>query len=920
MSLSSGDVFGRYTIETLLGEGGMGRVYRAHDARLDRKVALKILLADEGPHVGDATTKARTSAPPTSEGPARLLREARAAAALDHPNAVAIFDVGEVDGTPYIAMEFIDGQTLRASVGDPGVPMHTRQRWLVEIARALSAAHACGLVHRDIKPENVMVRADGAVKVLDFGIARRVRLDIDPTGATEAVPMATLTAKGVIVGTPLYMAPEQVRGETLDARVDQYAWGVLAYELLSGHAPFGGAAGAHRDAIQLIAEILTKEPAPLDDAFPPIATAVQRVVLRALAKSKEKRFASMEKIIARLEPHASDSTRSLPPFPSDPPPDAPPRVDAASAPTKAMTDVTPPPRSRVRGRVLVAVAVVAALGAVVPIVLMKRAVPKDFAKPDAPEGSQSVSASQAATPTVPTPTTNAEALAAYKAGLQASRDASLEGARRSFESAIRLDPTFAPALLRHSIVAFDASPTEARQSFQRAAQLRNALDEHDQVLLDATEPYVQRQPSDFVEWERRLARAVERFGDDADLWYLLGNARAHRGGLRSAIDAYSRATLADPKFARALWATGETQAYLGDFDAALASLGRCLDGSPGATNCMNVEAWIYEDQQRCDAVEAIARRWIATETDSPTAYHLLANALLARGRPIETIEETLAQKWARTPERTRVATELVDRIHLDLLVGRFEDAERRALELARAVASEPTQDAHAKPALLLVQIRHEMGRDADAAKLADEYMKRKDAWVADPREEDFALAKDVMPEMLAALARVGRITPKELAARRAEWLGEWERGLASAFRSYLWLHGYAKPAETADDAKAALAALPSFEPLPRFRPMTYADGDIGKVYLLAGDAARAVPSLERAARSCVALDFPIAHMHAYEALGRAREATGDSGGACAAYAVVIERWGRARARTTDRARGRRRALGCPGGTGDSPGR
>ena len=580
-----------------------------------------------------------------------------------------------------------------------------------------------------------------------------------------------------------------------------------------------------------------------------------------------------------------------------------------------MTDVTAPPRSR--ARVLVAVAVVAAIGAIVPIVLMKRAGPSDFATPDAPEGAPHTSSSQATTPTVPTPTTNAEALAAYNAGLQASRDASLEGARRSFESAIRLDPSFAPALLRHSIVAFDASPTEARQSFQRAVQLRNALGEHDQVLLDATEPYVQRQPSDFAEWEKRLARAVERFGDDADLWYLLGNARAHRGSLRSAIDAYSRATLADPKFARALWATGETQAYLGDFDAALASLARCLDGSPGATNCMNVEAWIYEDQQRCDAVEAIARRWLATETDSPTAYHLLANALLARGRPIETIEETLAQKWARTPERRRAATELLDRIHLDILKGRFEDAERRALELSHAVASEATQDAHATPALLLVQIRHEMGRDADAAKLAGEYMKRKDAWVADPREEDFALAKDVTPEMLAALARGGRMTPKELATRRAEWLGEWEHGLASAFRSYVWLHGYAKPAETADDAKAALAALPSFEPLPSFRPMTYADGDIGKVYLLAGDAARATPSLERATRSCVALDFPIAHVHAFEALGRAREATGDTGGACAAYAVVIDRWGASRATTTVRARARRRALGCASTIGDA---
>src|SRR3954447_24383598 len=156
--LKSGDAFERYTIEALIGQGGMGHVYRAYDPRLGRRVALKVI--------------SESSAPAASN--ARLVREARAAAAFDHPNAVAIFDVGELEGAPYIVMELVEGRTLRRAAGDVLSPLPTRLAQLSGVARALAAAHHRGLVHRDIKPENVMVRDDGKVKVLDFGIARRI--------------------------------------------------------------------------------------------------------------------------------------------------------------------------------------------------------------------------------------------------------------------------------------------------------------------------------------------------------------------------------------------------------------------------------------------------------------------------------------------------------------------------------------------------------------------------------------------------------------------------------------------------------------------------------------------------------------------------------------------------------------------------
>jgi serine/threonine-protein kinase len=277
--LVKGDTFERYVIEAPLGEGGMGAVYRAHDPKLGRRVALKVISAAPGP-----------------EADARLVREARAAAAIDHPNAVAIFDVGEHEGVPFIVMELVEGKTLRASTGDAAPPMPIRIRQLGDVARALSGAHKKGVVHRDIKPENVMVRDDGMVKVLDFGIARR-SASVDPVGPTQTPALPTLTIDGVKLGTPVYMAPEQIRGDALDGRADQFAWGVVAYELCAGRLPWRGAG----DPLAVMASVLTDpvDGAPLDAASVP--EALQQVILRALSKRPEDRFASMDDLLRALE-------------------------------------------------------------------------------------------------------------------------------------------------------------------------------------------------------------------------------------------------------------------------------------------------------------------------------------------------------------------------------------------------------------------------------------------------------------------------------------------------------------------------------------------------------------------------------------------------------------------------------------------
>ena len=207
---------------------------RATQSYRNRVVALKVVRVG-----GLAHDTAKGAA-------ARLLCEARAAAAVVHPNAVAILDVGDVEGTPYLAMERLRGKTLRTYVGDANVPMKTRLRWLVQIANALGAAHAKGIVHRDVKPENIIVTEDGVAKVLDFGLAHVValvdRAAVTQTGvelfANVAEPLraVALTEAGVVLGTPDYV-PEQ-RGELVDAKSDQWSWGVTAYQLVSGRRPW----------------------------------------------------------------------------------------------------------------------------------------------------------------------------------------------------------------------------------------------------------------------------------------------------------------------------------------------------------------------------------------------------------------------------------------------------------------------------------------------------------------------------------------------------------------------------------------------------------------------------------------------------------------------------------------------------------
>ena len=264
---------GRYEVERILGEGGMGVLYLARDPVLERHVALKLLRVD-----GELLRR-------------RLMREAQSAARLQHPNIVTVYDVGDHDGQLYIAMEYIDGDTLGALIRDD-VPFSPIRKLDIidEVADGLGFAHQRGIIHRDIKPANLMMSRSGLVKVLDFGIAR--------VSHRESGELDSPT----LIGTPAYMAPEQLEGADVDARSDIYAVGLVMYELFSGRRAFVGATTA-----DILQQVLESQPIPIEHLVSGIDPALAKVIARAMARKPEDRYQDlqeMRKDLARVRRRA----------------------------------------------------------------------------------------------------------------------------------------------------------------------------------------------------------------------------------------------------------------------------------------------------------------------------------------------------------------------------------------------------------------------------------------------------------------------------------------------------------------------------------------------------------------------------------------------------------------------------------------
>ena len=288
-----GEILGRYRIDARLGAGGMGEVWRAEDMRLRRPVALKVL-----------------HGAPSAEESARLLREARLASQLSHPGIAVIYEIDEVErdgrAVPFIAMEYVEGRTLAERIAEGPLAAAEALDVATQVASALEAAHARGVVHRDVKPGNVIVDAAGRVKVLDFGLAawRAPRgfsgetWSAGPAGPTQSIP-------GAVVGTVAYMSPEQARGSDVDARTDVFSLGVLLWETLAGRRPFEGA-----NAVEILDRVLHADPPPLSRASAGIPPGLESVIGRMLEKDRERRYATMRDARVDLEAVARGAART----------------------------------------------------------------------------------------------------------------------------------------------------------------------------------------------------------------------------------------------------------------------------------------------------------------------------------------------------------------------------------------------------------------------------------------------------------------------------------------------------------------------------------------------------------------------------------------------------------------------------------
>jgi eukaryotic-like serine/threonine-protein kinase len=312
-SLAPGKRISHYQIVSLLGAGGMGEVFLAEDTRLKRKVALKVL--------------PRTIAGDL-EWLRRFEREAYAVSALNHPNILTVHEFGLENGVHFLVMELVEGATLREKIRQSGLSLSDALSIAEQMAFALSAAHAAGIIHRDLKPENIMLRADGIVKVLDFGLAKLTGPPVAIGSEAETLAqMTSQTKHGMIVGTLRYMSPEQVRAQSLDARTDIFSMGVVIYEMLTGKDPF-----SRPTPIDVMAAILTENPPPITKQRPDAPAALQLIVSKAMAKKTDERYQTSKELLADVKDLKSELEFSA-------------RLERSTGATKALRteEVTPAP-------------------------------------------------------------------------------------------------------------------------------------------------------------------------------------------------------------------------------------------------------------------------------------------------------------------------------------------------------------------------------------------------------------------------------------------------------------------------------------------------------------------------------------------------------------------------------------------------
>jgi len=869
---------GPFRIVGRLGKGGMGVVYRAEDESLRRTVALKVLRAKEG----------------DEEGKQRFLREARSAAAITHPNVAAVYQVGEADGRLYIAMELVEGENLRARLGGERLDVGTACELALQIATGLAAAHDKGIVHRDLKPENVMITPAGALKLLDFGLAK---LDThrSHSGDTDAAMAKTETLvtsdDGRVLGTPEYMSPEQVVGQPLDVRSDVFSFGVMLFEMLTGSRPFVGL------TTSAVLVAIARDPAPaLGDRAPGVDEALAAIVRRCLQKAPADRYANAREIVAALSGRSpSATTMSL--------------TDAAQVATTR--------RLRRQKGLRLALAPLVGVALVGAALLAIRRSPVV-----APEAGLAPSASAPAVVRIidlPPPRTAVPAAAAeYAAGMQAMHDDNWMDAETHFAKAGDLDPSMAAAHLRTSMTAIGLDPVTRHGEFAKAVGLRASLGARDEALMEALQPYLQPQAQDSREAERRLRTFADRYPGDVEAWMWL--AMIHHGAPEALAPA-EHALAMDPADAQSWESKAMALLALGRAEEAVAAFDRCGALSMNGADCFLWKGFVDSVAGRCEEFERDARR---AADRSPIGKALVVWALASLGARPEALAETVAQlvpviPRPMGPELQRYGLEA----RLAFFGGDFVRASALAAQASATLAADPALRASYEPhytlTLLLLDLALETGNEAEVRRIASDFVGRSAAW----QPQGSGQGVDLGLYVLRLASPAGEAPPTAFEERRRAWIDA--RLAEGAYRGEVWNYAYASPAFTPAEARRAIDALGEFGPpkgAPSFVVAVYGrngspEADVGRLSLLAGRVDEAIPHLQRAEAACDIFTSTLDHLRATLDLGRALEQKGDRAGACDAYGKVLARWGRAKPRsvTADEARRGAKRLGCAAGGG-----